>query len=161
MAISGRGVRRVLTLLGIVAFLAFAWVSFTVYWLWQHQERVVFQPPTVLPAETEAPIHGMRVAFSAADGHSIFGYYVAPRTRDVADTAGDDSSRNRPLVLAFHGNADLAVWLVPWAREIAARRRLPAIGCCSWMRILFRARSCLAQWRKRFNQANASQVEVR
>lgn len=105
---NGRGIaRRVLTILAFAIVIALVWVTVTTVWLWRHQERVVFQPPSVW---SEAPAPARRVAFRAADGHELFGYVL--RTREGAAT---DSA---PVVIAFHGNADLAAWTVPWAHEV-------------------------------------------
>ena len=104
-----RGVtRRVLTIIAIAVVIALVWVTVTTLWLWHNQERVVFQPPS---AWAEAPRPARRVTFRAADGHDLFGYVVP--SRDTQDTA--------TVLIAFHGNADLAAWTVPWAREIAER----------------------------------------
>ncbi len=73
--------------------------------MWRYQERIVFQPPR--DAST-APIPGARVVrYCAADGVDLFAYLVG-------DCAADSA-----LILAFHGNADLARWFVPWAIEVA------------------------------------------
>jgi acetyl esterase/lipase len=85
---------------------AFVWVLFATAWLWRNQERVVFQPPTTV---VEPPDGVARVQFRAADGGSSYGYVVQPR----------GSTRSDTVVLAFHGNADLAAWLVPWAQALA------------------------------------------
>src|SRR5262245_14811954 len=82
----------------------------TTLWLWRVQERVVFQPPAVA---VSAPSPAVRVELAAADGHHLFGYIVAPAQHDPGDPA--------VVVLVFHGNADLAAWQVPWAREVANR----------------------------------------
>lgn len=103
-----RGARRVLTFLTIAIVIALAWVAVTTFWLWRHQERVVFQPPV---AWAEAPAPAVRVAFTAEDGHELFGYLLAPPAGGAAPT----------LVIVFHGNADLAAWTVPWARELMER----------------------------------------
>ena len=76
--------------------------------LWRFQERVVFQPPTAPPTEVPAK----RVAFRASDGVHLFAYVVG----DCGDAA---SARRRTVMLAFHGNADVARWLVPWASAAA------------------------------------------
>lgn len=73
--------------------------------IWWRQERITFQPP--------APPFGdagdtSRVAITCADGTEIFGYLVGDR-------------KDTGLLIAFHGNADLAVWQIPWARELAER----------------------------------------
>ena len=93
---------------GIAVVALFVWFAFTTVWLWRNQERVVFQPPA---SETEAPLPAKRVEFKAADGHELFGYLVAPHGAQQLNT----------VVIAFHGNADLAAWLVPWAHELADR----------------------------------------
>jgi fermentation-respiration switch protein FrsA (DUF1100 family) len=104
-----RGVRRVVSIVGIAIAVALVWVAFTTVWLWRHQERVVFQPPSVHP---DAPASAQRVDFRAADGHRLFGYVVSPKAVRRAPSA---------VVIAFHGNADLAAWTVPWATELAER----------------------------------------
>ena len=100
------GARRVLTLLGIATVVAVAGVALITLWLWRHQERVVFQPPSL---RVDAPAPARRVVFRADDGHDLFGYVLAP----AAPTA--------TVVVAFHGNADMAAWTVPWARELMER----------------------------------------
>jgi pimeloyl-ACP methyl ester carboxylesterase len=73
---------------------------------WAYQERVVFQPPQGLPP---APTDARRVTYAAEDGTRLFGYLI-----------GD--ARSAPVVmLAFHGNADLARWQVPWGEEVVRR----------------------------------------
>jgi uncharacterized protein len=105
-----RGARRVVTLLGVAVAAALVWLVVTTLWLWRHQERVVFQPP--IGAEFAAPAPARRVEFTGDDGHPLFGYLVAPKA-----TVGQTPT----VLIGFHGNADLAAWLVPWAVEIAAR----------------------------------------
>lgn len=105
-----RGVRRVVTLVGIAIAVALVWVAVTTVWLWRHQERVVFQPPSLAP---DAPAPARRVHFTASDGHPLFGYVVEP--------PGTSSAQPQTVVIVFHGNADLAAWTVPWAGELAAR----------------------------------------
>jgi fermentation-respiration switch protein FrsA (DUF1100 family) len=73
---------------------------------WAWQERVVWQPPR-LAAYPESG--AQRLAYSADDGQPLFAYLVG----DPARAAG--------LVIAFHGNAELAAWNVEWAREVARR----------------------------------------
>jgi fermentation-respiration switch protein FrsA (DUF1100 family) len=112
---NGRGIaRRVLTIVAIAIVIALVWVSVTTLWLWRHQERVVFQPPSVWP---DAPAPARRVSFPAADGHELFGYLLTPR-EGAATTA---------VVIAFHGNADLAAWTVPWAREVVELTGMPVL----------------------------------
>jgi pimeloyl-ACP methyl ester carboxylesterase len=112
-----RGTRRVVTLVGLAVAAALVWVLFTIIWLWHNQERVVFQPPAV---DVDAPAPARRVEFAAADGQAIFGYLVTP-TAPARAEARAPGRELRAVVIAFHGNADLAAWLVPWARELAVR----------------------------------------
>jgi len=100
----------VATILTIAVAAALVWVLFTTLWLWRHQERVVFQPPGRWPEVIEGAAR--RVEFTAADGHPLYGYLVVPRRPHQTPA---------PVIIAFHGNADLAVWVVPWAGELANR----------------------------------------
>ena len=104
-----RGVRRLVTTIVIAVAAAFVWVVISTLWLWRNQERVVFQPPSVT---APAPAPARRVEYAAADGHPLAGYFVLP---------GAGASTPSTLVIAFHGNADLAVWFIPWAHELADR----------------------------------------
>jgi fermentation-respiration switch protein FrsA (DUF1100 family) len=123
-----RGVRRVVTIAGIVVAALLAWVLFTTVWLWRNQERVVFQPPA---ADIAAPGPAQRVEFKASDNHQLYGYLVEPSpprapARDESraldrDLSSSAAKEPRTVVIAFHGNADLAAWLVPWASELAGR----------------------------------------
>ena len=85
--------------------------------LWRLQERVVFQPPrgVVVPVDDAVP-----VTYEAADGHRLTGYLVGGEHGAVAGSALSGGV-DRPMVLAFHGNAELAAWLLPWAREVSRR----------------------------------------
>ena len=65
----------------------------------------MFQPPADAPT---APPPARRVTFHAADGHPLFGYVL-------------DGRSHKRVVIAFHGNADLAAWTAPWAHELATR----------------------------------------
>jgi fermentation-respiration switch protein FrsA (DUF1100 family) len=83
--------------------------------LWARQERIVFQPPG--PPFDEAVTE--RVEYTAADGQPLFGYLV----RRVEGGGPGDTTRY-PLpttLLVFHGNAEIAAWSLPWAREITRR----------------------------------------
>ena len=80
--------------------------------LWSQQERIVFQPPTVLFAVREPSASGetvRRVPYRSRDGTELFAFLVG----DVSSSSG--------FLLAFHGNADLARNLVPWAAEVSRR----------------------------------------
>ena len=73
--------------------------------LWWGQERILFQPP----AFSDARLEPGRVEYRASDGQVLAGYIVG----DPKAAAG--------ILLCFHGNADLAVWQLDWAREVAER----------------------------------------
>jgi uncharacterized protein len=73
---------------------------------WRWQERVVWQPPaTVLEVDRGT----RRIDYTSADGQPLYAYLVG------------DPARARGLVIAFHGNADLAARLVAWGAEVHAR----------------------------------------
>jgi fermentation-respiration switch protein FrsA (DUF1100 family) len=74
--------------------------------LWRFQEQIVFQPPG---AASRAEVDAQRVTYRANDGVELFAYLVG------------DCNAAVPLVMAFHGNADLARWLLPWASQVARR----------------------------------------
>jgi len=82
---------------GLVAIIVMAW--------WR-QERITYQPPPP-PYDHPGPTPVLR--YEAEDGQKLFALLV-----------GGDSA-DRPLLIAFHGNADLAVWQLEWARELARR----------------------------------------
>ena len=75
--------------------------------LWWLQEHVVFQPPSAA-APPGTRIAGRRVDYRADDGVGLFAYIVG------------DCRPGSKVVLAFHGNAELARWMVPWATRLAA-----------------------------------------
>ncbi|MHB1861475.1 MAG: alpha/beta hydrolase [Gemmatimonadaceae bacterium] len=93
-----------LATIGVAVFLA-SLVTFLV--LWWKQERILFQPPAVYVPGPEPSV--ARLAYHASDAQALQAYLVG-----LPQPAA-------PLVLAFHGNADVAEWLVPWARELHAR----------------------------------------
>ena len=74
--------------------------------IWWRQERIVFQPPG-------PPYPGAggtrRIDYRTEDGQQLFGFVLG----EPATSPG--------VLLAFHGNADLAAWQIPWAREVARR----------------------------------------
>jgi uncharacterized protein len=76
--------------------------------LWWYQERIVFQPPADV---TSSPVAARHVQYRASDGVELFAYVVG------------DHSPDSTVILAFHGNADLARWLVPWATLVAHETR--------------------------------------
>src|SRR5690242_21679890 len=77
--------------------------------LWMQQERVVFQPPLVLSSfatKRDARSAVRQVSYRADDGTEVFGFLVGEL--HTADQ----------LLIAFHGNADLARNLIPWAQTV-------------------------------------------
>ncbi len=73
--------------------------------LWQSQERILFQPPRF----HENPTETGRANYTTSDGQSLASFIVGnPRTAPG-------------VLLCFHGNADLAMWQVEWASDVAAR----------------------------------------
>jgi fermentation-respiration switch protein FrsA (DUF1100 family) len=98
------------------SFLAVAGLLLCVYAgllliLWARQERIVFQPPGPPFDEDTATV---RVTYTASDGQALFGYVAAPSDSSLA-------ARPSPLLLVFHGNAEIAAWSIAWAREVARR----------------------------------------
>ena len=94
--------RTVTPVLAAAALLVFVVVTL----LWWMQERIAYQPQG--PPYPEAN-GAARVNYTAADGQPLFGYLVG----DLAEAPG--------VVLAFHGNADLAAWQIPWAEAVEGR----------------------------------------
>jgi uncharacterized protein len=73
--------------------------------LWWSQERILFQPPR----RYANPIESGRVNYSAPDGQQLTGFVVG----NPGIAPG--------VLLCFHGNADLAVWQLDWARAVEER----------------------------------------
>lgn len=74
--------------------------------VWLFQERIAFQPERgPFPPDAGVP----RVEYTATDGQRLFAYVVG----DPGTAPG--------LLIVFHGNADLAVRQVEWAKEIVRR----------------------------------------
>jgi len=96
-----------LSTLLLIAAVVFGAVALLVLAPWWFQERIVFQPPRAVPV---TPRDVRVVSYEAEDGQALRGYLI-----------NGDSVRGSALVLAFHGNADLAAWLIPWARELRQR----------------------------------------
>jgi len=94
--------RSIISIAGVVT----AFLTLLVVVAWSFQERIAFQPPGGFSPE---PDEVLRVTYSAADRQPLFGYIVG------------DLKVPRGLLLAFHGNADLAVRQVEWGREVATR----------------------------------------
>lgn len=80
--------------------------------VWFFQERITFQPQGP-PFPDDSGIR--KVEYVASDGQHLFAYVVG----------NPDSST--PLLIAFHGNADLAIRQVEWAHEIIRRTGIPVM----------------------------------
>lgn len=72
--------------------------------LWAFQEQVVFQPPRVGPTASFA---ARKVRYRASDGVELFAYLVG------------ECKPGSTVMIAFHGNADVARWFLPWASNAA------------------------------------------
>jgi pimeloyl-ACP methyl ester carboxylesterase len=72
--------------------------------LWRFQERIVFQPPANIASSRTA---ARQVTYRASDGVELFAFVVG------------DCGRDTTVLLAFHGNADISRWFLPWASEAA------------------------------------------
>jgi fermentation-respiration switch protein FrsA (DUF1100 family) len=89
----------------IAALVVLALLLGSLVMLWRSQERILFQPPRFQATSVESE----RVDYRAADGQPLVGFLVGnPRTAPG-------------VLLSFHGNADLAVWQLDWARVVEAR----------------------------------------
>jgi pimeloyl-ACP methyl ester carboxylesterase len=97
------------TELFVFAIFGVALVYLAVVLMLRHfQERIVFQPPADVPA---GPVGARQVRYRASDGVELFAYVVG------------DCVPGSTVVLAFHGNAEVARWLVPWATTVARNTR--------------------------------------
>jgi fermentation-respiration switch protein FrsA (DUF1100 family) len=72
--------------------------------LWHFQERILFQPPVGIDT---SPVTARQARYRAADGAELFAFVV-----------GECTPRST-VVLAFHGNAEVSRWLIPWASRVA------------------------------------------
>ena len=70
--------------------------------LWYKQERILFQPP---PVDEEVPEAG-RVSYDALDGQRLAGFIIG------------DPQHATGVLLCFHGNADLSIRQIEWARMV-------------------------------------------
>ena len=70
---------------------------------WRMQERIVWQPPRLA---TYPKGEAQRLDYASDDGQPLFAYLVG------------DPKRAPGLLIAYHGNADLAAWVTPWAIEV-------------------------------------------
>lgn len=98
--------RKPLTIAAIIATTVVVLVLLLIVLVSVFQERIAFQPQgPPYPAADGA----YRVEYTAVDGQPLFAYLVGI------------PSANKPLLIAFHGNADLAVLQLDWANEIFQR----------------------------------------
>ena len=89
----------------IAVFVVLALLVGSLALLWHSQERILFQPPRFRATSVESE----RVDYQAADGQRLAGFLVG-------------NPRAAPgVLLSFHGNADLALWQLDWARSVEAR----------------------------------------
>ena len=87
------------------ALFAAALLIASILLLWRSQERILFQPP-ILNEDTR---ESGRVSYETIDGQRLAGYLIG----DPHDAPG--------VLICFHGNADLSVWQLDWARSIEKR----------------------------------------
>jgi uncharacterized protein len=87
----------------IIALVVIVIVLGFVVLIWWSQERILFQPPRFVETIPESG----RVSYDALDGQRLAGYLIG------------DPGRTPGVLLCFHGNADLAVWQLDWARQVA------------------------------------------
>jgi hypothetical protein len=89
------------------AFVIAALLAGSLVLLWWSQERILFQPPPLLEAASESG----RVSYDAVDGQRLAAFIVG------------DPKKAPGVLLCFHGNADLSVWQLDWARAVERRTR--------------------------------------
>jgi Hydrolases of the alpha/beta superfamily len=100
--VGNRPLNLILSIAGIVLVVATVLVGL----LSVFQERIAFQPQGPPYPRVDSSV---RVGYSAADGQQLIGYVVGR----------PDSAHG--LLLAFHGNADMAALQIGWAEEVVAR----------------------------------------
>jgi hypothetical protein len=88
--------------------------------LWAPQERIVWQPPRLRARDRVPPAGAARLDFTAPDGQPLLAWAVEP-TAPAGAAPGPPAEQSVGTLLAFHGNAELAAWSVPWARAVAER----------------------------------------
>jgi fermentation-respiration switch protein FrsA (DUF1100 family) len=95
-----------LTTLAAVLMSALLMFAVMIGGIWWCQERIAYQPPARWPP---TPDTVRRIEYTATDGQRLFAFVLEPEVSPEG------------VLLAFHGNADLAVWQIPWAREVTRR----------------------------------------
>jgi len=98
-------------LMVFLVFLAAGFVLLIVL-AWALQERIAFQPPR--PPFPD-PGSTSRVDYTARDGQHLFAYIVG------------HPDKSTPLMIVFHGNADLSVRMIGWAHEVLERTGIPVM----------------------------------
>ena len=98
-------------LMAFIAFLAAGFVLLIIL-AWALQERIAFQPPR---SPFPDPGSTTRVDYTARDGQHLFAYIVG------------HPDKSTPLIIAFHGNADLSVRMIDWAHEVFERTGIPVM----------------------------------
>ena len=94
------GTGLILLIAGFILVVMIAFIGV----IWANQERVVFQPPG--DVAIDAPT---RVRYAAEDGQPLLGYVIG------------DRDRASHVLVAFHGNAEVAAHSLEWAEEVARR----------------------------------------
>ena len=92
--------------LALALLAALVFLALSLGLVWMRQERIVFQPP---PPPGDASLAHCRARYRAADGQELLAYVIG----EAEGAAG--------VLVAFHGNADLAVWQSEWAEEVVRR----------------------------------------
>ena len=77
--------------------------------LWRYQERIVFQPPARCARRARLRARGLDYAPPTASSSSL--------------SSSANCRSQRTVVIAFHGNADVARWFIPWGHTSRARDR--------------------------------------
>lgn len=122
--------------------------------LWHFQERIVFQPPGN-PESGDTATSILR--YAGPDGIGLVAHVV------------EADSGNGAIVIAFHGNAMIARWMIPWARELARRFHVTVVlpeyrgydglaGVPTYAGAASDAAAALAAVRSRFGVAPADMV---
>src|SRR5688500_19073952 len=70
---------------------------------WRMQERIVWQPPRLAQYPS---VDAKRLEYASDDGQALFAFLAG------------DPARAPGLLIAYHGNADLASWYHPWASVV-------------------------------------------
>ncbi len=99
-------INAVKRMVGVSILLVATFIVALLLLLWALQERIVFQPS----GPPYPVVAADRVEYRAEDGQELYAYVVGSR---------DDASPG--VLLTFHGNADLAIRLYPWAQEVRRR----------------------------------------